>query len=91
MIQSLDQHQWPPRPDVFPEIMDTGTLAQFLAYDLRGTTLESARRDIRAKVKNDGLPALPKKIGGAYLFRRQAVMDWLEVDNEMDHGHASGA
>lgn len=75
--------QWPSRPSTFPEILDTTTLAQFLAYDLRGTSVESARRDIRSKVKNDGLPAFPKKIGGAYLFRRQAVEDWLEgsVDN----------
>jgi len=40
-------------------------------------------------VKNDGLPALPKKIGGAYLFKRQSVMDWLEVDNDEDSGHAT--
>lgn len=91
MIQSQDQNQWPPRPNVFPEIMDTTTLAQFLAYDLRRTTIESARRNIRMKIKNAGLPALPKKIGGAYLFKRQAVMTWLELDNEMDNDHATDA
>lgn len=90
MIQSLDQ--WPPRPDVFPELMDSVTLAQFLAYDLRGTTIESARRDIRSKIKNDGLPTLSKKIGGSYLFKRVDVMDWLEsVDNETDIDHAMDA
>ena len=70
---------WPPRPvnEVFPDVLDTMLVAQYLLYDRRGMTTEQARRNVRKLVKDAGLPTLGR-IGSTLMYRKDAVLGWLE-------------
>ena len=72
--------RWPPRPEgeVFPEVMATQDVAMLLRYDAReGMTREKGARMVRLLVRDRGLPTLGR-VGRALLFRKSAVMKWLE-------------
>ena len=87
-MSSNNKTQWPSRPvgEEFPLVLDTLLVTQLLLYDRRGLTPEQARRNVRALVKNHGLPTLGRRIGSALMFNKKAVLNWLEngknsVDN----------
>lgn len=71
-------NRWPPRPtgEVFPELMDTLLVAQFLLYDRRGMTPEQGRRNVRKLVKESCLPTLGR-IGSTLMYRKGAVIEWI--------------
>ena len=71
---------WPPRPqgEVFPEVMNTVDVAMLLRYDARtDVTPEKGARMVRLLVRDQGLPTLGR-VGRTLLFRKPAVMAWLE-------------
>ncbi|UCC31251.1 MAG: hypothetical protein JSU86_03035 [Phycisphaerales bacterium] len=97
-MNTVGADEWPARPasEVFPELLDSMLVAQLLLYDRRpGVTPEQARRSIRGLVKKAGLPTLGR-IGSGLLFRRDAVIAWLEnrgngVDATGDGGRVDDA
>ena len=79
-MQKAEQHdtqQWPSQPEVFPEIMTTVEVAQFLRYDETCPTPEHGARVVRYHVKKSGLPAL-RRFRKGLCFSKAAVMAWLE-------------
>lgn len=67
---------WPPRPELWPEIMTDVEVCQYLRLDLQHPDPSSAKRSLRFIRRTQGLPDLGR-IGSKVLFRRAAVDAWL--------------
>ena len=92
MVDSVNKSEWPARPagEVFPNLLDTTLVAQYLGYDRRGCTPENARRSIRLLVKERGLP-VAGKVGSWLILKKAAVDDWLaHTKNSLDDADTNG-
>ena len=71
---------WPPCPKVWPDVLTDVEVCQYLRMDA-GHTPASAKRSLRHIRKTRGLPSLGR-IGGKVLFRKSAVDEWLQSQEE---------
>lgn len=68
--------QWPPRPDVWPDVLTDIEVCQYLRLDSIHDSPTSAKRTLRFIRRQQSLPDLGR-IAGQVLFRRAAVDAWL--------------
>ena len=71
------RESWPPRPEVFPELLDTVDLAMLLRYDASdNSTPDKGARMIRLLVRDAGLP-VAGRVGRKLLFKKSQALEWL--------------
>ncbi len=69
---------WPPRPEVWPEVMTDIEVCQYLRLDQQHESPASAKRSLRHIRRTRGLPDVGR-LGSKVLFRKTAVDAWLEA------------
>ena len=77
MTGNNSDSKWPPRPDVFPEVMTSLEVAMFLRLDKTCEMPEGGVRRVCDLVKSDGLPRL-RTVGRGHRFSKAAVLRWAE-------------
>ena len=70
------QSEWPPRPEVWPEVLTDVELCQLLRLDQQHQSPASAKRSLRHIRRTRGLPSIGR-LGSKVLFRKIAVDEWL--------------
>ena len=75
--------EWPPRPDVFPEVLTTVETAQLLRLDESCETPESGARAVLRLVKHRRLPTL-RRVGRGHRFGKAAVLAWAQVPGKTE-------
>ena len=73
---------WPERPATWPDVLVDTEVCQYIRLDLTHGTPASAKRSLRHIRKTRGLPCLGR-IGGKVLFRKSAVDEWLQSQEQV--------
>ena len=88
MIREISQG-WPPRPEVWPEVLTDVEVCLYLRLDERHDDPASAKRSLRHIRRTQGLTDVGR-LGSKVLFRKATVDTWL-ADRERGDTEPAGS